>query len=220
MFKPARALLAAAAVVAMAVPATAQTTDFVPVLTEERTYLLCNGANKVQNQNNPVQWSTAAPTTSYTGGAGCGFADPGLLVNTADTGQADLVMSGTYTGNLDKISVHLHSIDGPATRSGLVPVTVETQVEVDGVIVFDGTATPVAMDPQRSESGATALVQYTVTDINQLAESDLKTHDVIVRVATYYSDDVHGWVWGASEIDSGITFNPTKLSGTRVRAAR
>ena len=244
MPKSFRALLAFVAVLAIAAPAAAansssatlapapvateptpeptptETTPppFVPDLRTERTYLACNGANKVQNNEGQVAWNTTKPATSYTAGGGCGSADPGLLINTADDGGADLVATGTYTGNLDKISVHLHTIDGPYSRSGVFPVTVGTQVEVDGVIVFESGADGIELDAVRSSTGATALAEYTITNLNRLASTDLKEHEVIVRVATHFSDDANAWVWGASEIDSGVTFNPTAISGVKVKA--
>lgn len=168
-----------------------------------------------------MQWNITAPATSYTGGAGCGFADPGWLGNTADNGAADLVATGTYAGNLDRIAVHLHTIDGAYTRSGVVPGTIGLQVEVDGEIIYESSADDgLTVDVTRSETGATGLIEATITDINKLTEEDLATHDVIVRASTFFSDDVNGRVWGASEIDSGVTFNPTKVAGTRVRAYR
>ena len=224
MRAPARLLLAAAVATSIAVPATAQTTDFVPQLTEERTYLLCDGPNKVQNDSTPVAWDTTPPGTSYTAGAGCGFADSGdsdaetkPVLGEDPTGE--LVMAGTYTGNLDNLSVHLHAIDGPWTRSELFGLEIVTSVEVDGNVIYDS-AGAVDISYVRSASGATILGEYTVTGIGLLEEADLAEHEVVVRVNANYSDDLYGWVWGATEIDSGITFNPAKLAGTRVRAVR
>lgn len=224
MRKPAYVLIAVAATAALAVPATAQTEVFAPVLTEERTYLLCDGPNKLQNDSTPVAWDTTAPATSYTAGAGCGFADSGEsdeetkpVVGEDPTGE--LVLAGTYTGNLDNLTVHLHAIDGPWTRSELFGMEIVTSVEVDGNVIYDS-AGAVDVSYVRSESGATILGQYTVTGIGLVEETDLVKHEVVVRINANYSDDLYGWVWGATEIDSGITFNPTTLAGTRVRAAR
>lgn len=224
MSTPARVLITVAAIVALAVPAAAQTEEFAPVLTEERTYLLCDGTNKVQNDSTPVAWSTDAPTTSYTAGAGCGFADSGdsdpetaPVLGEDPTGE--LVLAGTYTGNLDSLSLHLHAIDGPWTRSELFGLEIVTSVEVDGNVIYDsGGAVDVSY--ARSESGATILGEYTVTGIGLVEEADLTEHEVVVRVNANYSDDLYGWVWGATEIDSGITFNPSTPVGTRVRAIR
>lgn len=219
-----RVLLSAAIALVVAVPAAAQTSDFVPQLTEERTYLVCAGANKVQNESTPVQWSTEAPTTSYTAGAGCGFADSGdsdpetaPVLGEDPTGE--LVLAGTYTGNLDSLSVHLHAIDGPWTRSELFGMEIVTSVEVDGNVIYDS-AGAVDVSYVRSESGATILGEYTVTGIGLVEEADLTEHEVIVRINANYSDDLYGWVWGATEIDSGITFNPSTPAGTRVRASQ
>lgn len=222
MRKPARVLITAVATVALAVPATAQTEGFTPVLTEERTYLLCDGPNKVQNDRTPVAWNTTAPATSYTAGAGCGFADSGEsaeetkpVVGEDPTGE--LVLAGTYTGNLDNLTVHLHVIDGPWTRSGLFGMEIITSVEVDGNVIYDS-ADAVDVSYVRSASGATILGEYTVTGIGLVEEADLVEHEVVVRINSNYSDDLYGWVWGAKKIDSGITFNPSTLAGTRVRA--
>jgi hypothetical protein len=221
---PARVLLGAVIALMMAVPATAQTEEFVPDLREERAYLLCAGSNKVQNDSTPVAWDTTAPATSYTAGAGCGFADTGesdeeLKPVVGDDPTGELVLAGTYTGNLSSLSVHLHAIDGPWTRSELFGLELITSVDVDGVTIYDS-AGPLLLNHVRSDSGATIFGEYTITDIGLLDEADLAEHEVVVRINARYSDDLYGWVWGAAEIDSGVTFNPPKVAGTRVRAAR
>lgn len=211
------ALLAAVVALVMAVPVGAETTEFVPELVEQRTYLLCDGGNKIQNESTPVAWSTDAPSASYNSGAGCGFADPGPWGPGVEEATGELVLAGTYTGNLDTLSVHLHAIDGAFSRTGVWPMYVISAVEVDGNVIFDSGA-EMELEPLRSESGITALGEYTITNIGLLEEADLTEHEVVIRVKTAYDDDFYGWVWGATEIDSGVTFNPAKISGTRVRA--
>ena len=223
MFKPARALLAAAASLIIAVPATADSHDvFVPDLHEERGYLLCAGELKVQNNGASVGWDTAPPAASYTEGAGCGFADSGpsdpeteAVLGEDPTGE--LVIAGMYTGNLDSLSVHLHAIDGPWTRTELFGMELSTSVEVDGTEIYNSNGS-LLVPHVRSESGLTILGEYTITDIGLLDEADLTEHEIVVRINSYYSDDLYGFVWGASEIDSGVTLNPTKVFGAKVRA--
>lgn len=225
MIKPARTLLAATAALAIAIPATAETTDeeFVPDLREERTYLLCAGDNKVQNDSGPVAWDTTPPAASYQSGAGCGYADTGPsdpdtepILGEDPTGE--IVLEGTYKGNLETLSVHLHSIDSHWTRSELFPLGVTASVEIDGNTVLDTEGNAIDMTPVRSESGLTAFVEFSLTHIGLVSEADLTEHEVVVRINSYYSDDINGWVWGASEIDSGLTFNPATLAPVRVRA--
>ena len=207
---------------AVSVPAGAETEGFVPDLRHERTYFVCQdyrGQDKVQNQSNPGKWTTTAPTASYTSGAGCVLVDSGVLHNPDGDagGGGDAAFAGTYTGNLSSLTVHMHDVDGVLTRANISPGTrINAYIEVDGQAVYNMRG--LQLKPVAGPIRTTALAEFTVTDLNLLEEPDLKEHEVAVIIGVYYSDDVHTWAWGASEIASGISFNPTKPAATVVSA--
>jgi hypothetical protein len=211
-------ITAMAAAAALAVPAGAQT-EFVPELIETPTYLLCEGTTKVAQANYAVDgievttWGTDAPTQSVQAGAGCGSADTSLTGTTTNNPIYDFPMSGTFTGNLDAITVELHSID---TTGRLGDINVDLQLSIDGKVVL--TDALVTAPVTTSSTGATESITFTITDLDLLEEADLKTHRVELTVQTHFLDDANGWVWGTTEVPSGLTFNPETPEAVRVRA--
>jgi hypothetical protein len=223
MPKMPRLLLTAVTVVllAVALPAAAETSGFAPDLRTERTYFVCKddyrGQDKVQNQSNPGQWTTTAPNASYTSGAGCVLVDSGALHNpdNAADGGGDAAFLGTYTGNLSSLTVHMHDFDGVYTRANYSPgARINVHLEVDGEVMFSTTG--LQLKPVPGPVRTTALAEFTITDLNLLSEADLTQHQVTLIIGTYYGDDVHTWAWGASEVPSGITFNPAQPSANVV----
>ena len=141
-----------------------------------------------------------------------------------DTGEF-LELSGTYTGNLDSLTLELHMIDAGIVRvhqsTGDVPepgdpvpnvnfdeIYANTELFIDGAAAgFVGEARYPA---ERSETGASVRLRMTLTDIGLLAEDEAGEHTVTVSVKTadYYNGDSGGWVLDAAEVPTGITFNP------------
>lgn len=205
-----RLALSVLTLLAFAAPAAA--TDFVPVLNTERVYFHCGGnAKATAGETTSYAWNTTAPTTSYTQNGGCGAVDVSYQ-------QGDEpVFTGTHTGNLDQLTVHAWVIDAGLSRTGaFTDVWLQATVLVDGVAVAQ--ATDLRVVPQPSETGISRLLEFSVTKIGLLAESDNVTHTVEVRLGSmpYEDGDNIGWVLDATELDSGITFSPTKLAPVRI----
>src|SRR5688572_7403626 len=101
--RPARVAVALVAVLAIAAPAAADHGGIHPTVRTEKTYFHCAGPTKVENVNLPASgstpWNTTPPVGSYTGGNGCGAADPAVQGGGLAT-IYDATFSGFFTGNL------------------------------------------------------------------------------------------------------------------------
>jgi hypothetical protein len=192
----------------------AQEEVFVPVTPTEQVYLHC-GDNAVASVGSSATyaWDTDVPTGSYTTGSGCGQLD--VSPQTGD----EPVFTGTYAGNLDRLTVHAWVIDAGLERTGLFPeVWTQMRLLVDGVEV--AAADDLKIVPQPSETGLSRLLEFSVTDIGLLAEEDNVEHSVELQLGSmpYDDGDTIAWVLDATEIASGLTFSPSTLAATRVRA--
>jgi hypothetical protein len=210
----ARALLLVLALAALAVaPATAEEVE----LREERVYFHCNGETKVSNLHATldgaiVGWDTNAPTQSFTQGAGCGTADT-TFTGTADHNPLyDAPFAGVFKGELDSLTIHAHSIPvGSNRRSSTFGVNVLLQVNGKTLVNRD----LLIREPATvSSTGLSHLLEVTVTDIGLVGEQFRnRNHRVELTLMTYYTDHVNAWVFDATEVDSGITFNPAEATG-------
>lgn len=205
--------LAAVMTLAVALPAGAQPGDQ-PVLASERVYVHCgDNAYATANDSATYGWDTTAPTASYASGAGCGQVD--VSYQEGD----EPVFTGTYTGNLDALTVHAWVIDVGLSRTGiLAEVYAQMRLVVDGVEV--ATAAPLQIAPQPSETGVARLLEFSVTNIGLVGDAAAGEHTIELHLGSmpYDDGDNIGWVLDATEIDSGITFNPERLAAVRVRA--
>jgi hypothetical protein len=208
-----RPLLAALAVTALAVgPATAEEIED-PVLVEERVYFHCNGESKVANvhalaDSQIVGWSTSAPTASFTEGAGCGTADTFLTGSADHNVLYDAPFAGTFRGNLDSLTVHAHSLlPIDANRTGEFKVAVLLQI--GGKTIIDR-ETVVTAEAIASDTGASHLFEFTVTDIGFIEPGTSARNRQVQLTLMSTGRDVNSWVFDASEVDSGITFNPAE----------
>ncbi len=166
---------------------------------------------------------TNAPEASFQGGAGCGHLTPPLLdqagrdhAATVGYGEEDDVFEttwvGEYTGNLRSISVETHYLLLNAAHIGEEFATM-IRVEVDGKIVF---ADVVTAEGEVSSTQASAKVVYPI-DLSGAgfateAGKGATTRDIRVMIGHPASGDSpiasSGlYVWGASEIPGGVTFN-------------
>jgi hypothetical protein len=202
-----------------------------PALTSERVYAHCGDTQKVSNVEGgtPFASDTEPPAASFTAGGGCGTADAVLSPVENEAGEL-LEFTASYTGNVDTLTLELHMIDAGIVRlsetapTGELPnpgdpvpglafdeIYAETTVFVtsaDGTVRgFTGEA---QFPSERSETGISTRLRMTITDIGLLGEEEAGTHEVTVRVKTadYYNGDSGGWVLDATEVPTGITFNP------------
>lgn len=208
-----RLLVALALALTIAVPAGAQT-EWEPVLNTERVYAHC-GDNPYATATDSARysWDTTAPAESFTSGAGCGQVDVSYVEGD------EPVFAGTYTGNLDTLTVHAWVIDVGLSRTGVFEdVWTQMRLIVDGNEV--ASAEDLRIVPQPSESGVSRLLEFSVTNLGLTGEEDAAEHRLELHLGSmpYDDGDNIGWVLDAVEIDSGLTFNPERLAQVRVRA--
>lgn len=178
----------------------------------ERAYFHCNGDVKVQNvtaqQGQRTLWNTTPPSASVTEGAGCGQFD----VVTVGTVNADPIFEGTFTGNVNSLTVHLHEM----SHSDLQPYGTEVLVTlvVDGQTRLDHAgAQRLTMVPENE--GVTNGTAFTITGLGLDSEAGngTATHTFAMKI----SSPLRGaslWVWDTTEVPAGITFNPTTPAAT------
>jgi|GEM_PF-3721323 len=216
-------LIALFAIAALAVPAGATPLPgepgFEPTLRTEQTFFHCASAVKVQNvdaiQGNTPSWDTTAPTTSFTAGGGCGFYD-NILSGTAVAGPTNsAIWTGTFDGNLDSIEVELHRLLAGAGGSVTFPALVMT-LTVDGSVVYDGDVEGFMWLP--SSTGASESATMTFTDLGYLTEhgDGTQTREITLQVDSY-NEAQTAWVFDASEVPAGLTFNPATTTFPKVK---
>lgn len=200
--------------------------DFVPVLEKKDFFLTCTGdtkeafVNEVSGDGVPT-WDAKAPA-SVTTGAGCGKVDDGALGGADFQTPYQLGFGGTATGNLDSITVTLHSAHASQGRPANAPVDLDVRMTVDGVSMFGTTESEgatgdvfqipagrvVSVTPTGAGStGQVTKYVFTVKGLDLLLEDDVDTHDIAFDIAA--GDlGVEGWLWGAAEAPTGVTTNP------------
>lgn len=222
---------AAVLVMGLAGPAGAAHTpegeEFVPEYTETATYLHCNGSTKVGNvhatlDSNRVAFDTTKPTASYTTGAGCGTVDTFFIGTTNNNPIYDFPIRGTYTGNIDNITVRFWAIDFTGSRASN-QFSVDLHLVIDGVDILarnaDGTATQAYTTVTPSETGIARLYEVTITKVGLSSlEDHTMEHEIELTAYTKFVDSSGGlvWVYDAAEIDSGLVFNDTTPAAKKV----
>lgn len=230
-----RVIVAMAAIVALAVPAGAQEV-FVPNTPLTQTYLECGAQTPEYFVNAALYsvtptWSETQPA-SVTTGAGCGMFDDSQFSGTVPDTMYDLNFGGTYTGNLNTLTVNLHDMGiGPA-RTGEA-ITLEVRATIDGMSLFgveeneavDGTISSspakrtITVTPAAAASGVLSKYSFSIRDIDLLLESDDTEHDVQFTIGSYWENaNIHEWVWGNSEAPTGVTFTPEALEANVIKA--
>lgn len=197
----------------------------------ERVYAHCGDTQKVSNieGGTPFATDTTPPAASFSAGGGCGTADVVLSPVENEAGEF-LEFTASYTGNLDALTLELHMIDAGIVRLSETAPTDELPNPGDPVpgVAFDeiyaatevlitasdgsfeGFSGEAQFPSERSETGISTRLRMTITDIGLLGEDQAGTHTITVKVKTadYYNGDSGGWVLDATEVPTGITFNP------------
>lgn len=228
-----------------AVPAAATHGGIHPTFRSENVYFHCTGPTKVHTVNwqlgsGPVPWNTTPPTQSYTAGAGCGGLDT-FLYHTDTDNIYDATFRGTFTGNLRNLTVRLHNLLIGRVRT-IDATSLAVRLLIDGEHYLPlgiGYGSQVDVIPVPSSTGATELLEFSITDIGTVKEVkdpqgnviDVLTtgvakedgdgateHEVVLQVTPFYTPPSNAFVWDAAEIASGLTFNPPTLAGARVKA--
>ena len=224
MRSPARIAAVLSLTILTAAPAAATHGGIHPTFRKESVYFHCAGPTKVSNVNNaaadgaPATWNTTPPSQSATAGAGCGAIDVGAV---RATGQVDAIFKGTFTGNLRDLTVNLHSLLLSRARTS-ANMTVKVQwLEIDGAAVIENT--PLEVTPVVSSTGASELVSFSITGLgaaNATEDGDGTTvREIMLMIDTDPNQANTIWVWDATEVPSGIEFNPDTLAAAKLRAA-
>lgn len=211
------------------------------VACEASVYLSCKNAvnEKVYTPLDSVPLDFAAPTASVTDGAGCGKAEIAQANGTAPTSIYDINTTGFIAGNVDTLTVELHSIYAASQRAG-GSVTLDVRVVVGGVSpvgfqesgglpggapIGSPKSFTVSVDPEPSATGASEALVFTLTDIYkafpELSEpgngaENYQTLDITVSVEN--PAWVGTFVMGTTEVPSNVTINGP-VRGTEVSAA-
>ena len=215
---------AVALAVALALPsaATAATAPTGPTLRTEGVWFACDDEAPVQNvaylQGRTPGWTTTAPTGSVRAGAGCGAYENavGGWLGPNRT-SLDTSWAGTFTGNVDSITVALHNAHVSRARAlGTFPVRVT--LRIDGVDVCNCPEEgDLVLTPAADATGVSDRMTFTLTDIGLVVEDGdgarERRYEIVVRSL---SEEQSGWVWGAAEVPAGVTFNPAQPEATTV----
>lgn len=200
------ALGAIAASLVLAPAAQAQ----VPVPVTTKYFFQCAGSQPTTKvQTTVASWNTTAPTGSYTAGNGCGFVDT-LAASEPASPPSDAVFEGTHTGPVSSITLDLHELLLSNIDAQLGGQLVGIGLEIDGNPVAT-TDTALTVPLIASSTGASNLMRVTFTNIKV---KDAAEHTYRVIVQKYNTAAL--WVWGASEIASGVEFNPVKAASFKI----
>lgn len=196
--------LLATSVTAAALPAFAAPA---PKLRAERVFLECKSPTRLGNvaglADGPVAWSTTPPPGPVTSGDGCFQADWTNAGEAADDTTQALVMAGTVRGRLDSMNVRLYGLsvgDGEEWDLGV-------RVTIDGKEVIPW-ATPITVRSRTSNSGVTSTLEFGLDDIALVGPKHAGEHKIEISVTLEGSGRTGAFGWGATQIPSGLHFNP------------
>jgi hypothetical protein len=186
-------------------------------------------------------WSEQAPA-SVTTGAGCGKLDEPVFSGTSQETPYTFAFKGVVKGNLDELTVTLHTADLGTGRLPGAKEALAVRASVGGRSLFGFTElTSVAGDVVASPkerlvevtpvaTGSTGQVRaltFTITGIDFLTAADLAKksgHEIIIDVrdgtpnGVRGASNAHAWLWGAAEAPSGLVFTPEEASASLLEA--
>lgn len=199
-----------------AVPASGQVAE-VPTFRTERAYFKCLEGSKLQNvqvaQGTVPTWNTTPPAGSFTAGNGCGFYE-----NAVNAAGLNLEFRGTFTGNLDNLTVELHDIYASSERPNhrvlmRAVLTIDDEPVVEtALMLFPTTA---------SSTGISEKIAFTFTELNFDEElgDGTQVHNIHL-VARGGTETQNLFVWDATEVPAGLTFNPTTAEAFKIAVDR
>lgn len=194
-----------------------------PSLRTERVYLHCAGEVKAQNVpfalGEVPGWDTTAPTGSVQSGAGCGwYENAGGAWLGPNRTTLDAEWEGTFTGNVDSITVELHDIHVSAARATGVFLARAT-LFVDGQEHLNtGEGGDLQLTPVPSETRLSERMTFTLgnlgLDDEQGDGTQVRTFRLVLRSL---GEEQSAWVWDTTEVPAGLTFNPPAAEAVTVR---
>ncbi len=237
-------VMAAIGVIAgVAGPVGATHGGFHPTFREERVYFHCGGGTKVKNidyaQGGLAPWDVTPPAQSVQQGAGCGVIDSSAIRNTdPGGGPADPAFGGTYTGNLQNLTVELWMLGHSPGSVGTDTVDVTPWLVIDGETYVSDTTILTGAPLVASSTGASRKLEFTIPKLGTVREVldsqgnvvDVVTtglakesasgqHEIQINVRIRGTGTPNAvWVWDTTEVPSGITFNDPTPSATTQQA--
>lgn len=183
-------------------------------------------------------FSDEEPAASVSSGAGAGYLGTSLLqLNEPDVDATGFTIKGEFTGPIDALAITLHGVHSglgrlPFSPTGPIPpenpnptapveragMTAYVSLEVDGMPIIPGQSLAVAFTTDAAPTAAASeRYRATITDLaNDLYGLDLgaeTVHQVTLRVTPRYinTDPAVVYLYGTSEVPSGVVFNPLVL---------
>jgi hypothetical protein len=169
------------------------------------------------------------PTASFTTGAGCGTPEIPLFGGTIQESFYDFNVAGFVEEKFNprSMTVTLHDIYVARSRQNSAPINLSVRVTIDGLSpTGTETLTNVSGDPfesprtvtipvvpTKSATGVSESYTFTIANLDKVLPADFfspgkgSERQVILTVGFNGLGEVHTLVWGASEIDSNISFN-------------
>lgn len=183
-------------------------------------------------------WDTSAPADSLQQGGGCVAMEMPWFNATCSgqttPGEGAACFSGFFDGNIRDMTIDLYSILSRQARME-PPLTMVVRLEIDGEEIVNGRAT--FFEPEPAMDGLGERFNFSVADLGcarEVRNSSGQLIDVITdgfatedgvgseRHEIFIEVDVStlsslqsgsmAWAWDASEVPSGVTFNPASLA--------
>lgn len=186
---------------------------------EVRTYFHCPASTRTPNVGlspTPSPFDTNRPAGSVLAGRGCGALDVTGSSNNSVYGFQESVFTGTFRGRLDALTVEMHARNFAKPPSAAEMATA-VRLRIDGAEVVPHThlnATRIS----GSSNEVTAAFEFSIRDIGLTRKGDDGNHDVELTLYTTDFFSASLMAWDATEVPSGITFNPKVLAPVRVTA--
>jgi hypothetical protein len=223
MHKGKRIGMAIAAMMVLSVAAPAYGThdgtgEIHPTFRLDKQYFSCLASNRIQNVgrlNGEIPgWGATEPASSLQAGGGC-FQYENLVSQAGNSSPHDLTYRGTFTGNIESITIELHLAHASSFAAS-------DQVFGSSILTVDGTALHTSAIIRWStvnNPNGTDKVTFTYTKIDKvLAPEDadgVAEHEVQFTMLSANEEQI-AWLWGASDAPASITFNPTTKAPTKI----
>jgi plastocyanin len=222
MISPGRLLAIIVVLVLAAVPASGleltEEEPFEPDLQMQRGYFKCDGALSSRNLAGALsgapEWRFDPPTGSLFGGdGGCSLLDVGDQGDAAPEPSTDAVFTGTFTGNLEALSLEYHALDLGSSDSWNISIG----VTIDGMEVVPW-PTDLTVRRRAANGGISNIIDVSVLGVDLLTEDDQGEHELTVAMSARGRDRLVLWSWDINETQAGLVLNPVFPAPVRVDA--